>query len=213
MNKWKITKLLKAWRLGSSFSHLNQAWFSLHYYFVLAVAKLVWLQFDLYSKKRHEQCRMRLVTCGVIKDILTLCAAVAHCRHRNGLKWLRVGRVGLWQVGMCGKDHRRLDVGQRHDVFGDLLHLRPVDDAGYDWIHCRRSDRLKKLLLTSWKAGRRQHELERKTAMAKTSGDLLMPSVSLPGTIANLVPGGYWDPRGPISPVVLESCGEATIKP
>lgn len=35
----------------------------------------------------------------------------------------------------------------------------------------------------------------------------------LPGTIANLVPGGYWDPRGAINPVVLDSWGEATIKP
>lgn len=148
-----------------------------------------------------------------IKMDITFCIAVVHCRHRNGVKWLWVGTVCLCQIRMWGKHNRRLDVWQRHNVFGDLLHLRPVDNAGYDWIHCRWSNLLKKLLLTSWKAEHREHQIKHETGTPKSSDDFLYVIRNLPGTIANLVPGGYWDPRGAINPVVLDSCGEATIKP
>lgn len=113
-----------------------------------------------------------VVTNGIIKDI-TFCIAVVHCRQRNGLKRLWVGTVELCQIRMCGKHNRRLDVWQRHNVFGDLLHLRPVDNTGYDWTHCRWSNLLEKLLLASWKAERREHQVKNKTGIPKTSDDFL----------------------------------------
>lgn len=173
-NKEQIRKILKPQRFNSYYSHLNQAWFSLRCYFVLVVVKLVWLQFDLQHgvKRDISQCRMRLVTNGIIMDH-TFWIAVVQCRHRNGLKWLRVGTVGLRQVRMCGEHNRRLDVWQRHNVFGDLLHLWPVNNTGYDWIHCRWSNLLKKLLLTGWKTKHREHQIEHKTGIPKSSGDFL----------------------------------------
>lgn len=129
-------------------------------------------------KRDIRQCRVRLATNGIIKDI-TFCIAVGHCRHRNGLKWLRVGTVWLCQIRMCGKHNRRLDVWQRHNVFGDLLHLRPVNNAGYDWIHCRWSNLLKKLLLTSWKAEHREHQLEHETGTPRSSDDFLLHKIYL----------------------------------
>lgn len=145
-----------------------------------------------------------------VKDF-TYGFALAHCRHRDGLKWLWVGVVGLCQIRMCGKHNGSLDVGQCHNVFGDLLHLRPVDNTRYNCIHCRCSNWLEKLLLTSWKAERTERQASNKTETPKAWDEVFY--VNLPGTIANLVPGGYCEPRGAINPVLLDKCGEVTIKP
>lgn len=125
------------------------------------------------KKRDISQCWLMRLAINKIKMDITFCIAVVHCRHRNGLKWLWVGTVWLCQIRMCGKHNRRLDVWQRHNVFGDLLHLRPVDNAGYDWIHCRWSNLLKKLLLTSWKAEHREHQIKHETGTPKGSDDFL----------------------------------------
>lgn len=61
---------------------------------------------------------------------ITLLSVVANYRQRDSVRSLWVGAVDLCLIGLRWIQSRSLNIRQRHNVVADLLHLRPVDDAG-----------------------------------------------------------------------------------